>query len=191
MSCDILPGEKGLSHYHGRVEDIIHTRKWGGLIGFPDCTHLAVSGAKHFSLKRKDGRQKSAIEFFLMLASACDINAIENPVGIMSGDYVEKHYPELMPQMRAAGFPRKPTQIIQPWWFGDPHTKTTCLWLRGLPKLNATNIVDKGKRHITKGGKSLPEWYNLPPSQDRSKIRSRTFPGFAEAMATQWSHIFK
>ena len=75
----------------------------------------------------------------------------------------------------------------QPWMFGDPFTKTTCLWLKNLPPLEPTNIVDKGERHVTKSGKSLPAWYNLPPSADRAKIRSKTFPGMAQAMAEQWS----
>jgi hypothetical protein len=82
---------------------------------------------------------------------------------------------------------RKPDQIIQPWMFGHEATKTTCLWLKGLPPLVPTQIVGKGSRHVTKSGKSLPTWYNLPPSPDRWKIRSATFPGIAEAMATQWS----
>lgn len=95
--------------------------------------------------------------------------AIENPVSVISSRI------------------RKPDQIVQPWMFGDPFTKTTCLWLKNLPLLKPTNIVDKGDRHTTKSGNSLPAWYNLPPSEDRAKIRSKTFPGMAQAMAEQWS----
>ena len=94
--------------------------------------------------------------------------AIENPVSVISSRI------------------RKPDQIVQPWWFGDPFTKTTCLWLKNLPLLEPTNVVDKGERHVTKSGKSMPAWYNLPPSADRWRIRSQTFPGFADAMACQW-----
>jgi hypothetical protein len=94
---------------------------------------------------------------------------LENPVSIISSHI------------------RKPDQIIQPWMFGHEATKTTCLWLKGLPHLTPTSIVGKGARHITKSGKSLPKWYNLPPSADRWKIRSATFQGIANAMAAQWS----
>ena len=94
--------------------------------------------------------------------------AIENPVGIMSTEW------------------RKPDQIIQPWQFGHEATKTTCLWLKGLPELTPTNVVGKGERHVTKSGRSLPKWYNLPPSEDRWKVRSKTFQGIADAMAQQW-----
>jgi len=170
MSCDIdYPGAKGLPHHQGDVLEILNNG-WDMMIGFPPCTHLAVSNAKHFAQKRKDGRQQQAIDFFMALVNApIPKICIENPVGIMSSIY------------------KKPTQIVQPWMFGDPYTKTTCLWLKGLPRLNATNIVDKGGRHITKSGKSLPDWYNLPPSEDRARIRSQTFPGLALAMSSQWS----
>ena len=104
----------------------------------------------------------------LFVTAKCDRIAIENPVGIMSRLW------------------RKPDQIIQPWMFGHEATKTTCLWLKNLQKLTPTNIVSKGNRHVTKSGKSLPEWYNLPPSENRSKIRSKTFDGIAEQMALQW-----
>lgn len=169
MSCDLLPGAKGLPHYQGDLANIINDN-WDIIIAFPPCTHLAVSGAKHFEEKRKDGRQAEAIKFFMTIANnRCKRIAIENPVGIMSSTW------------------RRPNQIVQPYYFGDPYTKTTCLWLKGLPRLNATELVDKGSRHVTKSGKSLPEWYNLPPGPDRAKIRSRTFPGIARAMAAQWS----
>jgi hypothetical protein len=101
--------------------------------------------------------------------ASIDKIAIETPIGVISSKI------------------RKPDQIIQPYHFGHEATKSTCLWLKGLPLLVPTNVVGKGNRHVTKSGKSLPEWYNLPPSVDRWKIRSKTFQGIAEAMASQWS----
>ena len=185
VSCDLLPTdapnwtydsftqlrthhpERG-SHYQGSVLDILDDG-WDMMIAFPPCTHLAVSGARWFAAKRADGRQQQGIDFFMALANAnIPKIAIENPVGIMSTEW------------------RKPDQIIQPWQYGHEATKTTCLWLKGLPQLTPTNIVDKGARHVTKSGRSLPEWYNLPPSEDRWKIRSKTFQGIADAMAQQW-----
>lgn len=177
-SCDLLPGEKGLPHIQDDVLKHLgecranNFKGWELIIAHPPCTHLAVSGAKHFAEKRADGRQREAVEFFMKIAEApCERIAIENPVGIMSSQW------------------RKPDQIIQPYMFGDPFTKTTCLWLKGLPLLKPTDVVDKGERHITKGGKSLPVWYNMPPGLDRAKIRSTTFEGMAKAMASQWSEI--
>lgn len=168
-SCDLLDSEIPGQHIKGDVLDVLD-QGWDAMIGFPPCTDLAVSGAKHFADKIRDGRQQQAIEFFMTLVNApIPRIAIENPVGIMSRVY------------------RKPDQIIQPWQFGDEATKTTCLWLKNLPRLQPTKIVGKGERHVTKSGKSLPEWYNLPPGPERAKIRSRTFQGIADAMAVQWS----
>lgn len=171
VSCDLLPPEDRRVdyHYQGDVRDIINDG-WDMMIAFPPCTDIAVSGAKWFAQKRADGRQQAAIEFvrFLMDAPIPKI-AIENPIGVISS-YI-----------------RKPDQIIQPYQFGHEATKTTCLWLKGLPPLQYTNVVGKGERHVTKSGKSLPKWYNLPPSPTRWKERSRTFPGIARAMADQWS----
>ncbi len=169
VSCDLLPTDAPGPHIEGDVLPHL-SDGWDMLIGFPPCTHLASSGAKHFAAKRADGRQAEGVAFFLALANApIPRVAIENPVGIMSGLY------------------RTPDQIIQPYEHGHEATKTTCLWLRGLPLLTPTNIVGKGARHVTKGGNSLPEWYNLPPSPDRWKVRSATWPGIAEAMASQWT----
>lgn len=182
-SCDVLPCSGGHSEWHIQDNvmnvlrhDIISpfTTEWDMVIAFPPCTDLAVSGAKWLEQKRKDGRQQKSIQFFEFFTYLKnEFVCIENPIGIMSTKY------------------RKPDQIIQPWMFGDPFTKPTCLWLKGLPLLKPTNIVEKGSRHITKSGKSLPSWYNLPPSEDRSKLRSRTFPGIAKAMAEQWSNLSK
>jgi len=168
MSCDLLPTDSPGKHYQGDVFDIINDG-WDLMVAHPPCTDLAVSGAKHFAAKQADGRQDAALNFVRRLLDA-PINqiALENPVSIISSHI------------------RKPDQIIQPWMFGHEATKTTCLWLKNLPHLTPTNIVDKGARHITKGGKSLPTWYNLPPSADRWKIRSATFQGIADAMAQQW-----
>jgi len=168
MSCDLLPTDSPGPHYQGSVLDIINDG-WDMMIAFPPCTHLAVSGARWFAAKRADGRQQQGIDFFMALANAnIPRIAIENPVGIMSTQW------------------RKPNQIIQPWQHGHEATKTTCLWLKGLAELKPTNTVGKGERHITKSGRSLPKWYNLPPSEDRWKIRSTTFTGIANAMAQQW-----
>lgn len=166
VSCDLIPSEIPGPHYTGDVLEIIGDG-WDLMIAHPPCTHLAVSGARWFKGKEKE--QAKALEFVRKLMDApIERIAIENPVSIISSRI------------------RKPDQIVQPWMFGDHYTKTTCLWLKNLPLLEPTNIVEPGKRHVTKSGKSLPEWYNLPPSEDRGKIRSRTFLGFASAMAMQW-----
>jgi hypothetical protein len=129
------------------------------MVAHPPCTHLSVSGAKHFEAKRADGRQQAAIDFFLAIANAqIPRIAIENPVCIMSSVW------------------REPDQIIQPWEFGHGETKATCLWLKGLPPLTPTNIVP-GRE---------PRVHRMPPGPDRWKERSRTYEGIAAAMADQW-----
>jgi len=174
VSFDILPAEDDGPHI---VADLAaQPSAWFAqfalMVAFPPCTHLAVSGARWFAEKRRDGRQQAAAEFFKYVAALpVPRIAIENPVGIMSREY------------------RRPDQIIQPWMFGDEATKTTCLWLANLPPLIATRVVERGARHVTKSGRSLPNWYNLPPSPDRSRIRGRTFPGIAEAMGQQWGKV--
>lgn len=158
MSCDLLPTDAPGNHYQGDVRDVIDGC-WDLMIAHPPCTHLSVSGAKHFAEKRIDGRQQSAISFFMMLIkSDIPMIAVENPVCIMSSLY------------------RKPDQIIQPWQFGHGETKSTCLWLKGLPILQATNIVEGRSDRIHK----------MPPSPDRWKERSKTYQGIANAMANQW-----
>jgi hypothetical protein len=169
LSCDLLPSETPGKHYQGDVRDIID-EGWDLMIAHPPCTHLAVSGARWFHQKQTE--QAEALDFVRLLLDAPILKiALENPISIIS-TYI-----------------RKPDQIIQPYMFGHNATKATCLWLKNLPYLVPTNIVDKGPRHITKGGRSLPEWYNLPPSPDRWKKRSATFSGIAEAMATQWGSV--
>jgi site-specific DNA-cytosine methylase len=171
MSCDLLPTDSPGPHYQGDVFDVINDG-WDLMIAHPPCTHLAVSGAKHFAAKQADGRQAAALDFVQRLLDArIKRIALENPVSIISSRI------------------RKPDQIIQPWQFGHEATKTTCLWLKGLPHLQPTEVVGKGARHVTKGGKSVPAWYNIGESTGRWKIRSATFPGIAQAMAAQWGDI--
>lgn len=158
MSCDLLPTDAPGPHYQGDVRDVLDDG-WDLMIAHPPCTHLAVSGARHFAAKRADGRQQEAIEFFLMLARAkIKRIAIENPVCIMSSIW------------------RKPDQVIQPWQFGHGETKATCFWLKNLNHLVPTNIVD-GRE---------PRIHLMPPTEDRWKLRSETYQGVADAMADQW-----
>jgi site-specific DNA-cytosine methylase len=160
-SCDILPtsGNNPGWHIQMNVVDALIKKypRWDMIIAFPPCTHLAVSGARWF--KDKKHEQLEAIEFFRFFVNCdCPKIAIENPIGIMSTRY------------------RKPDQIIHPWQFGHGETKATCLWLKGLPKLKPTNIVDGREQRIWK----------MPPSEDRAKMRSKTYQGIANAMAEQW-----
>lgn len=179
-SCDILPCSGGHPEWHLQQDVIpLLKEKWDMIIAFPPCTHLCVSGARHFEQKRKDGRQQQGIDFFMMFANAdCERIAIENPIGIMSSTW------------------RKPDQIIQPWMFGDKFTKSTCLWLKGLPLLESTDIVEKGEfiEFVSKKGikKRQAKWYfdalkNAKTPEERAIIRSKTFPGIAKAMAEQWT----
>jgi hypothetical protein len=169
LSCDLLPTDVPGPHWQGDVREVLGMG-WDLMIAHPPCTHLAVSGAKWFH--RKQAEQAEALNFVrLLLDAPIPRIALENPVSIISTRV------------------RKPDQIIQPYEHGHEATKTTCLWLKGLPHLTPTNIVGKGARHVTKSGKSLPEWYNLPPSADRWKLRSATFPGIAAAMAAQWGAL--
>jgi hypothetical protein len=160
MSCDLLPTDAPGPHYQGDVFDVIDY-PWDLMIAHPPCTHLSVSGAKHFAEKRIDGRQQHAVSFFMKLirlSAHIPMTAIENPVCIMSSLY------------------RKPDQIIQPWQFGHGETKATCLWLKGLPLLQPTKIVEGREARIHK----------MAPGPDRWKERSKTYSGIAQAMANQW-----
>lgn len=148
-SCDILPCSGGHPEWHIQDDVLkylngdealfwtmdgighITPKKWDMIIAFPPCTHLAVSGARYFEKKRADGRQREGLEFFCQfLAAKCDKVAVENPVNIVSGEYVQKWFPDIAEKY---GLPRKPTQTIQPYEFGDHARKKTCLWLKGLP----------------------------------------------------------
>lgn len=160
MSCDLLPTEKPGPHYQGDLFDVIDY-PWDIAIFHPECTHLAVSGSRHFAVKKMDGRQQAAASFFMRIvrrSAHIPMTAIENPVCIMSSLY------------------RKPDQIIQPWQFGHGETKATCLWLKGLPTLSPTNIVEGREARI----------HRIPPSPNRWRERSRTFDGIGAAMADQW-----
>ena len=143
------------------------------IIAFPPCTHLAVSGARYFAEKRADGRQQQGIDFFMQFVNCnCAKVVIENPIGIMSSLY------------------RKPDQIIHPYMFGDPFSKPTCLWVSGVPKLvipPQDEWADKGEFKTSKSGHRGAAWnWWLPPGPERAKIRSKTFPGIARAMANAW-----
>ncbi len=159
ISCDLLPSEIAGNHWQGDVLHLLKHQFFDLMIAFPPCTHLAVSGARWFKEKQKDGRQQAAIDFFMELVGThVSKIAIENPVGIMSTKY------------------RKPDQIIQPWMFGHGETKATCLWLKNLPKLKPTNIVPGREHRIWK----------MLPSKNRSRQRSITYIGIAKAIAEQW-----
>lgn len=181
FSCDLLPcsGENPEWHYQEDMFEVIKREpKFDLMIAFPPCTDLAVSGARHFERKIADGSQKRSVDFFMSVINA-DIEriAVENPIGIMSGKY------------------RKPNQIIQPWMFGDKAQKSTCLWLKNLPNLEPTNIVEKGEffQFTSKKGekKRMPMWYykalqEAKTPEQRRTLRSKTFQGIANAMAEQW-----
>ena len=176
FSCDTQECSGGHPEWHLQQDVVpLLQQDWDMIIAFPPCTHIAVSGARWFEQKRKDGRQQECIDFFMLFANAkCERIAIENPVGIMSTIW------------------RKPDQIIQPFQFGHHISKRTCLWHKGLPNLIPTEIVDRGEQVTFASGKSMPKWYSdafkLPP-KERAKVRSKTFKGIADAMATQWGAI--
>jgi hypothetical protein len=158
MSCDLLPTDVPGPHYQGNVLDILNNG-WDLMIAHPPCTHLAVSGSRWF--KDKVLEQAEALDFVRLLLNA-PINkiALENPISVISSKIC------------------KPDQIIQPWQFGHGETKATCLWLKNLPKLMPTNIVDGREARVHK----------MPPSPDRWKLRSTTYQGIADAMAQQWGN---
>ena len=168
-SCDLLPAEDGDNshHFHHDIDKILkhHSKDFDLMIAHPTCTHLCVSGARWFKDKKEE--QKEAIDFFMKLVNAnIPKICIENPIGIMSTIY------------------RKPDQIIQPWQFGHPESKSTCLWLKGLPLLKQTNIITKEGKYWDN---QTPSGQNkLGPSKERWKLRSITYQGIADAMASQW-----
>ena len=184
-SCDVQDCSGGHPEWHIQGDVLEQLDKgWDMMIAFPPCTHLAVSGAAWFEQKRKDGRQQESIELFMQF-TATDIPmvCIENPIGIMSSLW------------------RTPDQIIQPYYFGDEFQKTTCLWLTGLPKLihiakddlfDTATHVGRGEMVVSESGKVMAKWFSdawkLPPDE-RSRVRSKTFPGIAQAMANQWGRL--
>jgi len=166
MSCDLLPTEAAGPHYQGDVRDVLDY-PWDMMIAHPPCTDLAVSGAAWFAKKRMAGQQQASASFFMMLAKA-DIPqiVIENPVCVMSSLW------------------RKPDQTIQPWMFGHTEQKATCLWLKNTPPLAPTNIVKDEMMLLPRNQRERLHY--LPPSADRWKLRSETYLGIAQAMASQW-----
>lgn len=182
-SCDVVPCSGGHPEWHLQQDVMpLLKEKWDIIIAFPPCTYLTVTGNRWFNIDRYGEKairrysdRKDAINFFMAFANAdCEKIAIENPVGIMSSEW------------------RKPDQIINPWQWGDAFEKRTCLWLKGLPKLKPTNIVDVPPRKMYDSGKSMPSWYAEAwklPKEARAKLRSKTFPGIAKAMAEQWGGL--
>lgn len=181
-SCDIQDQSGGHPKWH--IKDSIFNvinNDWDLFIAFPPCTNLAVSGARHFERKKLNGSQDKSIQFFMDIINApIEKIAVENPIGIMSGIY------------------RKPDQIIQPYYFGDKAQKSTCLWLKNLPKLIPTDIVEKGEffEFVSKKGekKRMPMWYykalqEAKTPEQRRTLRSKTFQGIAKAMAEQWGNF--
>ncbi len=183
LSCDLLPTEKPhLKHYRGDIRDILSSgMDWDLMVAHPPCTYLTVSGNKWFKPEfrnmypNREKDRREAIDFFMLLINA-DIPkiAVENPVGIMSTVY------------------RKPDQIVQPWMFGEPYQKSTCLFLKNLPNLRPTKIVEHGEMMTYKSGKRMSRWYaelRSLPKNEREKMRSRTFKGIADTMANQWGSM--
>jgi len=183
-SCDILPTSGDNPEWHIQGDVLSHLKDdWDMIIGFPPCTYMTNGGAVRMYPKKGQidpNRYEKAMEakdFFMAIynASAKHI-AIENPL-----------------PMKIIGLPEK-TQVIQPYEYGDPYSKKTCLWLKGLPKLEATNIVEPPKRTEFASGKSMPTWYADAwklPKEERAKLRSKTFDGISKAMAIQWSNACK
>ena len=196
FSCDVIDCSGGHPEWHIKQDvlpllngDCLFTTcdgkphyqffQWDMIIAFPPCTYLTVTGNRWFNVDRYGEKairrhkdRKQAIKFFMAFANAnCERIAIENPVGIMSSEW------------------RKPNQIINPWQFGDAFEKKTCLWLKGLSELTPTNIVEIPPRKKFDSGKTMPSWYAEAwhlPKEERAKLRSKTFPGIALAMAEQW-----
>lgn len=159
MSCDLLPSDRPGPHYEGDVLDVIGDG-WDLMIAHPPCTYLAVSGARWFKDRKRE--QFAALRFVADLMDApVPRIAVENPVSVISSHI------------------RKPDQIVQPWMFGHGETKATCLWLKGLPKLEPTNVVDGREARI----------HRMSPGPDRGKLRSITYQGIADAMADQWGEF--
>ena len=180
---DVLPILNGNAKFitqDGKTHEI--SEKWDMIIAHPPCTYLTVTGNRWFNMEKygekaikRYEQRKEAIQFFFRIVNAnCDKIAIENPIGIMSTVW------------------EKPTQIIQPFMFGELFEKRTCLWLKNLPKLNSTKLVIPPERIKFKSGKTMPEWYAKLwhlPKEERERERSKTFIGIARAMAEQWGNL--
>lgn len=178
-SCDLLPSSGGHPEWHIKDDVLYHLEGWDLIIAFPPCTYLTNTGNKWFSyeyrgmdaFKRWSDRLEAAFFFMQLYRAPCNHIAIENPIGFMNS------------------FFKKPDQIIQPYMFGDPERKSTCLWLKNLPLLTPTNIVTPNIIKYRNGKGTDSNWHiktmSLPPDE-RSKVRSKTFPGIAKAMALQW-----
>ena len=179
-SCDLYECSGGHPGWHIKGDVLKHLNDgWDLIIAFPPCTYLTVTGNRWFNVERygqkavdRAKKREEAVDFFMRLAGAdCPRIAIENPVGIMSSRW------------------RKPDQIVQPYQFGDPFEKKTCLWLKNLPPLKDTDLVEPPPRTKYKSGKSMPTWYAEAvrlSKDERSRLRSKTFLGLAKAMAKQW-----
>jgi len=186
FSCDLqnCSGGEPQWHYQQDAGELLREKHWDLVIAFPPCTYLTTSGNRWFNVEKygekaiqRDKDREAAINFFMMFANA-DVErvAIENPVGVMSSRF------------------RKPDQCFHPYHFGDPAEKRTCLWLKNLPRLVPTNVVEPPERRKFKSGKTMAHWmadaWDLPPAE-RSKVRSKTFQGVANAMAEQWGALIE
>lgn len=173
ISCDLEPSERPGPHYQGDVRDLLYSEKWDLLVGHPPCTYLTTAANRFYNSHGRKEKREDAIKFFMELINAPVRHiAIENPVGYINSIY------------------RVPDQIVQPYFFGHPVKKTTCLWLKNLPLLQPTNLLEEPKDYKTYSNGKNASWcerVNGTKTQ-KAKIRSRTFQGFAEAMADQWEN---
>ena len=179
-SCDLEPSETPGQHIQGDILSVFEWSTWDLVIAFPPCTDLSLAGAVHWKQKQADGRQQRAADFFMRMwtGSSAPHVAIENPRGYMTQYW------------------RQPDQIVEPWWFGDPYAKKTCLWTSLLPLLVADKPVDPVGRVATGGGSwktdktagraAMNAYEDSEGRKNRARVRSRTFPGVARAMAEQW-----
>ena len=180
-SCDIDECSGGHPEWHIQADVLqILKLKWDMVIAHPPCTHLSVSGAPHFEAKRKDGRQRESIEFFMKVwESDCEKMVLENPVNIIGGDYIKKWFPDLCQQYM---LPLRHSQYIHPYEYGHPEQKKTALWIRGLPLLEETDNVYEHMMTLPKKERERILWLG----SNKSRERSKTYQGIAEAMAEQW-----
>lgn len=176
ISCDLEPTEKPGPHYQGDVRDILYSENWDLMIAHPPCTYLTTTANRWYDYPGRKEKREDAIKFFMELVNAPVPHiAIENPVGYINTIY------------------REPDQIIQPYYFGHPMKKTTCLWLKNLPLLQPTNMLPEPEplyiRETDKGKGKKIHWCETIGGSRKKKFRerSRTFPGIATAMAQQWS----